>query len=181
MDLEEFWDIAAALTQLGARQGEGDFLGRWEDRRPLNTPGPLYCGDVDNSGPGLYEAPNNIFIDERGFPFIFRQPANWFELDQVLLAANNDPFSGYGADGNLHWNLASIREWWQGKHDLRALIVERSINAPHGPIEDSYSYRAAAYRWRKYLQDGMESYLRQYAFFLEEGRLPALGDVLPDM
>ena len=181
MEHEALWDLTAALAQLGARQGEGDFLWRWEDKGPLNTPGPLYCGDVDNSGPGPYEAPNNIFIDEDGFPFLFRQPVNWFELDQVLLAANHDPFSGYGADGKRHWSLASIREWWRGNHDLRALIVERSINGPHGPIEYAYSYRAGAYRWRTYLQDGMESYLRQYAFFLEERRLPAQGEILPDI
>jgi hypothetical protein len=181
VEYQEFWDIAAALTQLGVRHGEGDFGGRWDDKLPLNTPGPLYSGHVDNSGPGPYEAPNNIFVDDEGYPFIFRQPANRFELHQVLLAASHDPFSGYGTDGNLRWRLASIRDWWREQHDVRALIAERSITAPHGPGEDGYWYHAAAYRWRKYVQDGMESYLRQYAFFLNEGRLPAQGDVLPDI
>jgi hypothetical protein len=181
MEYEEFWDIAATLAQLGVRQNEGDIQGRWQDKRPLNTPGPLYCGDVDNSGPGPYEAPNNIFVDDEGYPFILRQPANRFELRQVLLAASNDPFSGYGADGNQHWSLVSIRDWWRGRHDLNALIAERSINAPHGQGDDVHWYRAAADRWRKYLQDGMESYLRRYAFVLEEGRLPKQGDVLPDI
>jgi len=99
MEYEALWEVAAALAQLGARQGEGDSHGRWDDTRPWNTPGPLYCGDVDNSGPGTYEAPNINFIDEEGFPVTFRQLANWFELEQVLLAANHDPFSGYGVDG----------------------------------------------------------------------------------
>jgi hypothetical protein len=179
MEHEEFWDIADALTQLGVRQNEGDIQGRWQDKRSLNTPGPLYSGDVDNSGPGPYEAPNNIFVDDEGYPFILRQPANRFELRQVLLAAYHDPFSGYGVNGNQHWSLASIRDWWRGRHNLHALI-ERSINVLRRPGDDLYWYRAAAYRWRKYLQDGMESYLRQYAFFLEEGRLPAHDDVLPD-
>jgi hypothetical protein len=120
-------------------------------------------------------------VDDDGYPFIFRQPANRFELDQVLLAASNDLFHGYGADGNLHWSLVSIRDWWRGGHDLRALIAERTINVLPALGDDGYWYRAAAYRWRKYLRDGMEIYLRRYAFFLEEGRLPVLGDILPDI
>jgi hypothetical protein len=41
MDYEEFWDIAADLAHLGVRHDEGDILGRWENRQPFNTPGPL--------------------------------------------------------------------------------------------------------------------------------------------
>jgi hypothetical protein len=181
IEYEEFWDIAAVLAQLGLGHGEGDFLGRWDDKRPLNTPGPLYCGNADNSGPGPYEAPNNIFVDDRGYPFILRQPANRFELRQILLAATNDPFSGYGADGNRHWSLVSIRGWWRGRHNLNALIAAWQINPLDRAGDDGYWFRAATDRWLQYLDDGMESYLRRYAFFLEEGRLPAHGDALPDV
>lgn len=181
MEYEEFWDVAADLAQLGVRHGAVDILGRWQDKGPLNTPGPLYCGDVDNSGPGPYEAPNNIFVDDGRFPFIIRQPANRFELRQVLLAASGDPFSGYGADGNLHWSLIGIRDWWRGRHELHALIAEWRINLLDGAGDAGYWYRAAADRWLEYLQDGMESYLRRYGFFLEEGRLPKHGAVLPDI
>lgn len=177
---EIFMDIALALSQLGAQHGRGDFLGRWDDRLSWNVPGPLYTGDVDNSGPGPYEAPNNVFIDEHGFPFIFRQPVNLFELRQVLLAANNDPFSSYGADGNDHWDLASIRAWWRERRAIDTSMAARQAEllASGHPAPE---YRTALDRWREYLQNGTELYLRAYAFFLEERRVPRAEDTLPDL
>ena len=81
-------DVSRALQGVGERHGQGDLRGDWADKYLLNTPGPFYSGDVDNSGPGPAQAPNNVFIDEEGFPFLFRQPTNMFELRQVLLAAH---------------------------------------------------------------------------------------------
>src|SRR6185312_17364672 len=149
---EIFMDIASALTRLGAQHGQGDFLGQWEHKKPWNVPGPLYTGDVDNSGPGPYEAPNNIFIDAEGFPFIFRQPLNTFELRQVLLAANRDPFRSYGADGNDHWDLASIRAWWRGRYTIDTSMVARQV-AQLASGHLSSAYRIALDCWREYLQN----------------------------
>lgn len=177
---EIFKDIALALPQLGVQHGQGELLGRWEHKRPWNVPGPLYTGDVDNSGPGLYEAPNNVFIDERGFPFIFRQPVNMFELRQVLLAADHDPFRSYGADGNEHWDLASIRVWWRERKvtdtSMAARQAEQLASGHLAP-----EYLIALDRWREYLQKETGLYLRVYAFFLDEGRVPESDDTLPDL
>lgn len=175
-------DIASALSRLGAHRGQGDFLGRWEHKKPWNVPGPLYTGDVDNSGPGPYEAPNNIFIDAQGFPFIFRQPVNLFELRQVLLAADHDPFMAYGADGNDHWDLPNIRAWWRERDTVDASMAARARRAEQlaaGFLRTEYL--TAIERWREYLQHETELYLRVYAFFLEEGRVPGTEDHLPDL
>lgn len=50
-------DVTTVLHALGERHGPGELLGKWEDKKPFNVPGPLYTGDVDNSGPGPNEAP----------------------------------------------------------------------------------------------------------------------------
>ena len=179
---EIFMDIAAALPQLGAYHGQGNLLGQWEQKRPWNVPGPLYTGDVDNSGPGPYEAPNNIFIDADDFPFIFRQPVNLFELRQVLLAADHDPFRAYGADGNDHWDLASIRAWWRGRHTIDPSMAARERRvAELESGHDSTEYLVAIDRWQEYLRYETEQYLRVYAFFLEEGRVPGTEDHLPEL
>lgn len=177
---ELFMDIAAALPQFGAHHGQGDLLGQWDHKLPWNVPGPLYTGDVDNSGPGPYEAPNNIFIDAEGFPFIFRQPVNTFELRQVLLAADRDPFRSYGADGNDHWDLASIRAWWRGRQVIDTSMAARKV-AQLASGHYSTTYLTALDRWHEYLRDETELYLRVYAFFLEEGRVPGTEDHLPDL
>jgi hypothetical protein len=180
MYYEIFMDISSALVRLGMRHGQGVLQGNWDQRGQLNIPGPLYCADVDNSGPGPAEAPNNVFIDNRGFPFIFRQPTNAFGLRQVMLAADNDPFSAYSADGDQHWNRSEIREWWGQRHDLEAQIATlRTVYLDSS--REVYGYLAALDRWQAYLEDGMELYLRVYAFFLEEGRVPQDSDSLPSL
>jgi hypothetical protein len=177
---ELFMDVAAALPPLGAHHGQGDLLGRWDQKQPWNVPGPLYTGEVDNSGPGPYEAPNNIFVDAEGFPLIFRQPVNLFEVRQVLLAANHDPFRSYGADGNDHWDLTSIRAWWHGREVIDTSIAARQAEElASGHIVPEYL--TALDRWREYLQHETELYLRVYAFFLEEGRVPGTEDTLPNL
>ena len=179
---EIFMDIALALTRLAAQHGQGVLLGQWEHKKPWNVPGPLYTGDVDNSGLGPYEAPNNIFVDAEGFPFIFRQPVNLFELRQVLHAADNDPFTSYGADGNDHWDLTSIRAWWRGRHTIDTSMAARTRRAEQ--LEAGFlrtEYLTAIERWWEYLQHETELYLRVYAFFLEERRVPGAEDHLPSL
>jgi hypothetical protein len=170
---------------MGVRHGEGVFLGRWPEKHRLNTPGPLYGGETDNSGTGPLAAPNNVHRDADGFEFIFRQPVNRYEVRQVLLAAEWDPFGGYGADGNVHWTYEAIKEWWRGRQGMEAELsdeYERQL-ALRVRMDRSYdnSYLVGLERWRSYIKDGMEAYLRAYAFFLLEGRPPAADDRLPDV
>jgi hypothetical protein len=175
-----FMDVSTALQRLGSELSQDTLQGKWSDRRPLNIPGPFYCGDVDNSGPGPAEAPNNVLIDAEGFPFIFRQPTSMFELRQVLLAAQHDPFRAYAADGDQHWSPNLIREWWQQRHEIAALIASwRSEDLQLG--DHVYPFEAALDRWMEYLDTEAEQYLRIYAFFLEAGRLPQSEESLPSI
>jgi hypothetical protein len=174
-----FWEMSSVLSELGVRHGEDDFQGVWTEKMPWNTPGPFYAAGVDNSGPGPAEAPNNVYVDEKGFPFVFRQPINWFQLRQVLEAANHDPFAGYGVDGNQHWTYTSIRAWWQERQAMETSITTTRNRMLRGMDPSSPWYWAPIERWSEYLQTGLEAYLRVYAYFQEEGRIPTSEDHLP--
>ncbi len=181
MQLEDFTDVAAALREMGVRHGEGVFLGQWADRHRLNTPGPLYGAETDNCGTGPLAAPNNIHRDGEGFEFIFRQPVNRYEVRQVLLAAEWDPFNGYGADGNEHWTYDAIKECWRGRPEMEAELAQEYQKQLALGEQKDYAYLVGLERWRDYINDGMEAYLRAYAFLLLEGRPPTADDRLPDV
>jgi len=176
-----FMDVSAALADLGERHGVGRFTGKWEDKHWMNTPGAIYCSETDNSGTGPLAAPNNVLIDAYGYGFVFRQPVNRYELRQTLQAAEWDPFRAYGADGDAHWSLREIRAWW-----AQVPALEREIERWYSE-QLALEHRkdlimfAGLLHWRDYFRDGMHQYLRIYAFFLEEGHVPASHDRLPDL
>jgi hypothetical protein len=178
---EIFTDVSTILQEMGKCHGEGVFLGQWTDKHWLNTPGPVYCGATDNCGTGPFAAPNNVHIDAEGYEFVFRQPVNRYEVRQVLLAADHDPFSGYGAGGDVHWTYEAIKEWWRGRRDMEAELAKEYKEQLALGDRKNYLYFAGLSRWRDYLEDGMETYLRVYAFFLLEGRPPTAADRLPDV
>ncbi|KXX66739.1 hypothetical protein [Flammeovirga sp. SJP92] len=78
----------------------------------LNTPGPIYTTQTDNCGTGQPEAPNNVGGDESYYEFIFKQPLNTIELNEIKNVANVDPFGGYYFDGNDYWTNERIINWW---------------------------------------------------------------------
>jgi len=176
-----FLDITATLVRLDERHGEGSWGGVWADKHWMNTPGPLYCGQTDNSGTGPLDAPNNVHVDHKGYEFIFRQPVNLYELRQVLQAAGDDPFQGYGADGDAYWSFDGVKEWWARRHDLEAEIDRRYKEQLALESNKDYPYFVALQRWQDYLNTGMHVYLRVYAFFLIERRVPHDEDRLPDL
>jgi hypothetical protein len=176
-----FTDVSAALTTMGMRHGQQPFTGDWSDKHWMNMPGPIYCGETDNCGTGPLSAPNNVHVDAEGHEFIFRQPTNLYEIRQVLLAAEVDLFAGYGADGNLHWTYEEIKEWWGRKRELESEITKLYEEQIALNDRKDYAYFAGLSRWRDFIEDGVGTYLRVYAFFLAEGRIPAIGDHLPTL
>src|SRR5262249_22764575 len=140
--------------------------------------GPIYCGDCDNSGTGPPQAPNNVQVDVQGFQVIFRQPANFYELRQVLQAAYHDPFTSYAMDGDARWSYPALHAWWREKRPAIEQEIERIrqllvIDHPEAAI--------GVERWLDYYRDGLREYLRAYAFFLEERRAPGPRDALPEL
>lgn len=174
-------EVTAILASLGEHHGDVSWGGRWTDKHWMNTPGPLYCGQTDNSGTGPLAAPNNVHVDHQGYEFVFRQPVNHYEVRQVLEAARDDPFQGYGADGDAHWSYDRVKEWWSRRHELKAEINVRYREQLALDGQKNYTYFASLLRWRDYLETGVHTYLRVYVFFLLERRIPAQDDHLPNL
>lgn len=149
--------------------GSAFFHPAFDKRNPLNLPGPFYGAETDTCETGPAEAPNNVLMDRHGQEFVFKQPANEEELRGIISAALCECCCGYGADGNDHWTLSLIRDWWKSRHDLLARVGEVS-----GSLE---SIRL----WQQLLSGEAEDYLRAYAFFVEEGRMPNSADSLPEV
>ena len=112
------------------------------------------------------------YVDPEGMEFVFRQPRTLDELQKVLYAAWSDPFEAYGRDGDVRWTLPLIREWWKRKPEMIEVTHYSWLNQNYG---------AAAAKWRDALSGETREYLRAYAFFIEEGRLPGATDTLPDV
>jgi hypothetical protein len=164
IDLSEGWSSvpAASFTGVGKL-----FSGKFEERNFLNVPGPFYGAMTDNCLTGPTEAPENVMVDTEGQEFVFRQPSSTDQIQQLIGAAFVDPFEGYGADGDSFWTLNLIREWWRGRSDL--LAEESGLQ----------KYNRNVAEWRQLVVGEYEPYLRQYAFFVEERRIPTSSDALP--
>ena len=158
------------------------FQGKWNEKLWPNTPGPFYGANTDSCGTGPIEAPANSGLDEHGFEYIFKQPESLKELTEVVRAAQVNVLSGYGADGNSHWTLGLIREWWDRRHELLQLCSSsQCLSAKWSHSMDTVVrvyHQNAKYRLH-YMRTELGSYLAAYSFFIEEGRPPEDSDVLP--
>ncbi|MCY2962337.1 MAG: ferredoxin [Planctomycetota bacterium] len=145
------------------------FRSAFSKRNPLNIPGPFYGAETDTCETGIAEAPHNVLLDPLGQEFVFMQPRGADELQDIISAAICECFVGYGADGDDHWTLTLIREWWRSRLDLLALSTKTK-----GLAESRC-------RWERILSGEGEAYLREYAFLVENGRLSSDMDALPEI
>lgn len=143
------------------------FTPNFAKRNPLNIPGPFYGAETDNCLTGPLAAPANILVDTDGCEFVFKQPATPTEFRDVIAAAMTECAVGYGADGDRHWRLSLIREWWKSRGDIANEVGE--MWCP----EDSVRH------WKTALQGAAKDYLEIYAYYVENGRPPTASDSLP--
>jgi hypothetical protein len=183
--------------------------GKWEFVNWLNVPGPFYGAFTDTCCDGTALAPLSVLADLNGQEFVFRQPRNSRELNSLLDAAIIEPFGGYGWDGNHHWTLSSILEWYRRKDEMMALmgqIKEEIVNdtvryysnesnyfslikhvgkdqrfSKERFLDTANKWRLAQVEWENFISIELESYLCVYAFFVENNRLPNQGESLPNI
>jgi hypothetical protein len=146
------------------------FPAKFSQINPLNLPGPIYGAETDTCCTGPQEAPNNVLLDKNGQEFVFRQASNPDDFRDLVSAAICECFEGYGADGDSHWRLSTIREWWR-----------RRVDMLHEQIGEEWCDPKSIEQWKRGLQGDAEGYLKVYAFFVENGRVPTDGDILPDI
>ncbi len=151
---------------------EAYFRGLWEERHPLNTPGPFYGAETDTCLDGPPLAPNSLFYDEHGIGFVWRQPRDDNETLALMNGASSDPFGGFAWDGDDHWTTDLVRAWWRERHD-RTRAVERAIAMVVNALPE------VARNYAEYLVNGIDEDLRRYLYFLEYGTYPSADDDLP--
>ncbi|MFD3594103.1 ferredoxin [Nocardia sp. NPDC058640] len=147
-------------------------LGKWANRDWRNVPGPFYGAGTDNCLTGRFTAPAHIVYDDDYYEVIYRQPGNPRETYVLLEAMRQDPYSCYAADGDKHWTLPLIRDWWADRGRLAEWINQAIASQPTGEHEEDFR---GLHAYDTYLTNGLETYLVEYAFWLDNGR-PATPD-----
>lgn len=102
--------------------------GRWEERNWLNVPGPFYGAETDTCVAGIPAASGHVLCDEDGMEFVWRQPRDLDEVRAILDAAYQDPFDGYGWDGDEHWTPDLVLDWWDDRGRIEEWLAEANFN-----------------------------------------------------
>jgi hypothetical protein len=187
-----YWDPLPTVTtsaQLPLLNYEGELLlgppaaylrGRWEQRDWRNVPGPFYGAETDSCWMGRLVAPGHIvYEDGFGGEVVYRQPRNPHEVHLVLTAAWNDPFGAYACDGDDHWTPTLVREWWADRGRLAAWLAQVCRKWMNSERADERENALGLRDYADYLDHGLETHLREYAFWLDNHRAPAPGETLP--
>jgi hypothetical protein len=196
--LHGYWDPLPTARRLvsGEDPAWKVFSGVWAERNWRNVPGPFYGAATDSMATGRLDAPRHIAYDDDygggfGTEFVYRQPGNEAETEDVVSAARLELYSGYGWDGDDHWTPATVRAWWRDRARVRAWALAIAADwgaATHpdwgsnGSDEFQGHYHDAAQGHLDlvaYIDDGLEAYLRAYAFWLDQRRTPRPGEALP--
>jgi len=158
------------------------FLGKWADRIWLNVPGPFYGAGTDNCGTGRLHAPDHVLYEAEHFTeYVHRQPRTPRELHSLVTAAEEDPFGGYGCDGDEHWTPAAVREWWRGRGRIREYLAAHARTWEADDAKHGQGTARAAQDYARCLDAELGGHLRVYLFWLEERRSPAPTDHLPQL
>ncbi|MFD5365778.1 ferredoxin [Streptomyces sp. NPDC127103] len=158
------------------------FLGQWSERKWLNVPGPFYGAETDNCGTGRIHAPELVLYEADHFTeYVYRQPRTPEELQQLVDAAENEAFGGYGCDGDTHWTPAAVREWWHDRERIREYLANRRADWEADDAKADQGVAAAALKYAAYLDGDLAAHLRVYLFWLEERSSPTAADRLPQL
>ncbi|MFE7559035.1 hypothetical protein [Kitasatospora sp. NPDC057500] len=181
---EGYWDPLPTARHLILEDPHLDqFGGLWRERNHLNVPGPFYGADTDTMEMGRLDAPFHIAYDDDGREFVYRQPT---DPDQTydLLSGCFFGHGGFAMDGDDHWTVPGVREWWHGRGRVREWAVTASDRLARTGGEYRSHHRDSAQGLRDYiahLDQGLEEYLRGYLFWLAERRPPRPGEARPEL
>ena len=177
-----------ALLDPADRKWCREYTGTWREKYERNFPGPFYSTTMNLNSLAACAAAADDRLVGRGRPrlvicahdsteWIWRQPADVDEMRRLLVAMANDEVDSYACDGNRHWALGSIRDWWRERDRIlewarRSLSETRhdpadcELGAPEASDHDALRALIA------YSTGPAERDLRRYAFFLAERRAP---------
>ncbi|ACU73011.1 hypothetical protein Caci_4147 [Catenulispora acidiphila DSM 44928] len=185
-----YWNPLPTARRLVDTDDRDPFTGKWAERKPRNVPGPFYSASTDSLQTGRLDAPDHIAYDDDlgggfGWEFVYRQPVNAAGTEAVVNAARLELYSGYACDGDDHWTVEAVRDWWRERGEIRAWAVDLAVQweANAHPKYRGH-YHDAAHGLREFIafiDDGLDRYLRGYMFWLAEGCSPEAGRLTPDL
>ncbi|MGW7582364.1 ferredoxin [Kitasatospora sp. NPDC054768] len=156
------------------------FRGRWEDRLWLNVPGPFYGGETDTCWTGRLSAPAHVLYGgEYLSEYVYRQPRTPADTAMLVEAADNDPFLGYGCDGDSRWTPETVREWWRNRSQVVQYLSDQRSKWDEGDAWAGQGIAAAVRDFELYIAGDLATDLRIYLYWLEERRSPTPVDRLP--
>ncbi|MGW4727201.1 hypothetical protein [Streptomyces sp. S1] len=196
-----YWNplpTARRVVEDVGEKAEELFTGVWEQRNRRNVPGPFYAAETDSLALGRREAPDHIAYDDDlgggfGFEFVYRQPVDAYQTENLIHGCRLELYRGYNWDGDDHWTVEAVRDWWRDRGRVRewavAIAADWGADAhPHWGFnaDPAYlpHYHDAARGHRDFvahIDDGLEDYLRGYLFWLEQRREPRDGEALPHL
>lgn len=192
---ENYWDptpwiarlqgerLAAQSTPI--RPSSEIFQGKWAERNWRNVRGPTYGAMTDNCWVGRLSAPHHVLYgddDNYEQEFLYRQPKSLGELLQVLDGAEQDPWAGWARDGDQHWTVEAVRDWWRDRARLKEWI-DRKIRERSAvdANEQAHEVLTGLRDYAAYVDGNLELDLRRYCYWLDEHRAPATDAPLPTL
>lgn len=173
--MDSYFDPVSLLGDARA-----SFMGRWEERKWLNVPGPFYGAETDNCGTGRLHAPGLVLYEGDYFTeYVYRQPRTPGQLQDLVDAAESDPCAGYGCDGDEYWTPSAVREWWRDRGRVREYLTDRRGLWEADDAKSGQGTAAAALDYAAYLDGELAAHLRVYLFWLDRRRAPEPDEVLP--
>ncbi|WAU78454.1 ferredoxin (plasmid) [Streptomyces sp. Qhu-G9] len=158
------------------------FRGCWEDRLWLNVPGPFYGGETDTCWTGRLAAPAHVLYGgEYLTEYVYRQPRTPAETTVLVDAAGDDPFGGYGCDGDSRWTPEAVREWWRNRGQVLQYLSDQRSTWDESDAAQGQDIAAAVRDFESYIGGRLASDLQIYLYWLEKRQSPDLGDRLPEL
>lgn len=131
-------------------------------------------------------APRYILYDDN-CEFVWRQPLTVEEWEECIRATRIDECESFGCDGNLHWTPSLVSDWWRRRDNLIAWAKE----ILRRPLESARAFREGSDQakdskvltsYLEYMTNGEAyRYLREYVFYLKEGREARPDEELPEI
>ncbi|MFF6872540.1 hypothetical protein [Streptomyces sp. NPDC012450] len=126
-----YWNplpTARRVVEDVGEKAEELFTGVWEQRNRRNVPGPFYAAETDSLALGRREAPDHIAYDDDlgggfGFEFVYRQPVDAYQTENLIHGCRLELYRGYNWDGDDHWTVEAVRDWWLDRGRVREWAV----------------------------------------------------------